>query len=201
MIKALAAHHPMRAAPLRTMNLVFLAQRIREFRKKRLLTLEQLAERSQLTQSVLSKVENSRVTPSLAALSRIAEALGVTLAELVAGIDDERRMTVVRRGDRPVIQKTRGSFIYRGTASTRQAKRIGSLIVEIPPAAPSEEMLSRGDEEFILVTKGSVEIACGKESCRLSTGDSLFFDATESYQVSNPTNSVAEILCVSGCYE
>src|SRR5690625_7040693 len=82
------------------MNLVFLAQRIREIRKKRILTLEQLAERSQLTQSVLSKVENSRVTPSLSALSRIAAALGVTLSELVEGIDEERPMTVMRHGER-----------------------------------------------------------------------------------------------------
>ena len=45
------------------MNLVQLAQRIRSVRTDRQLTLEQLAERTGLTKSVLSKFENFRVTP------------------------------------------------------------------------------------------------------------------------------------------
>lgn len=180
------------------MNLVFLAQRIRDFRKKRMLTLEQLAERSQLTQSVLSKVENSRVTPSLAALSRIAEALGVTLSELVAGIDDESRMTVVRCGERPIIQcdQLGGSLVYHGMAPSRHTKRIEPLMVELAAGSPPEVLLTQGGEEFILVIKGSVEIQCGKERCRLNAGDSVYINAPEKHQVSNPANSAAEFLCV-----
>jgi transcriptional regulator with XRE-family HTH domain len=180
------------------MNLVYLAQRIREFRKKRMLTLEQLAERAQLTQSVLSKVENSRVTPSLAALGRIAEALGVTLSELVAGIDDERRMTVVRNNERPLVERDHptAAFVYRSLAPTRHAKRIEPLMIELPAGAPREDFLSHGGEEFILVMKGFIEVECGQEKCHLGPGDSVYLDASEKHRVVNAGSSTAEILCV-----
>ncbi len=87
------------------MNLVQLAQRIRALRGERNLTLEQVAERANLTKSVLSKVENFRVTPSLPALSKIAEALGVTVAELVDGLDEKPRMIVVRKDERLQVER------------------------------------------------------------------------------------------------
>ena len=67
------------------MNLIELAQRIKAERRKQNLTLEQVASRTRLTRSVLSKVENFRVTPSLPALAKIAQALGTTVSDLDRG--------------------------------------------------------------------------------------------------------------------
>lgn len=180
------------------MNLDFLAQRIREFRKKRGLTLEQLADRSQLTQSVLSKVENSRVTPSLAALSRIAEALGISLAELVSGIDEKRRMTVVRRRERPVVERDRANpgFVYHGLAPEKPGKLMDPMLLKIPPGEPREELMAHEGEEFLLVLKGSVDVACGPEQSRLTAGDSAYLDSSEKHRVSNAGTSEAEVLLV-----
>lgn len=180
------------------MNLDYLAQRIREFRRKRGMTLEQLAERSQLTQSVLSKVENSRVTPSLAALSRISEALGVTLADLVSGIDEQRRMLVVRRKERPVAERDRSnpSFVYRSLAPTRRTKLMEPYILEIPPGKPREDLQSHEGEELLLVLKGTVDLECGNEECRLAAGDAVYLEATEKHRISNPSNTLAQVLFV-----
>ncbi|HLS27104.1 MAG TPA: XRE family transcriptional regulator [Opitutales bacterium] len=180
------------------MNLVFLAQRIREIRKKRILTLEQLAERSQLTQSVLSKVENSRVTPSLSALSRIAAALGVTLSELVEGIDEERPMTVMRHGEAPLFHDDHSNEQreFRSLAPTRHQKRIEPLIGKLAAKTDWQPLPVQNDELFIYVIKGALEIRSGDEKCELKTGDSLYLDATDSVETQNPTSSPAEFLCI-----
>jgi transcriptional regulator with XRE-family HTH domain len=179
------------------MNLVYLAQRIREFRKKRMLTLEQLADRAQLTQSVLSKVENSRVTPSLAALGRIAEALGVTLSELVAGIEQERRMTVVRRDERPLVQRGNGKgAAWRSMAPTRRAKQLEPFLLELPPGGKGQEKFAQGGDEFLLVLKGSITVECGEETCTLEAGDAVYLDAGEECRLVNAGKGPAEVLCV-----
>lgn len=181
------------------MNLVFLSQRIRDFRKKRGLTLEQLAERSQLTQSVLSKVENSRVTPSLAALGRIAEALGVSLSELVSGIDEKRGLIIVRKGESAPVSRDRQNrtFTYRSLAPAKHRKLMEPLLVEIPPRGQArKELLSHQGEEFILVLKGAIEIDCGGDRTRLASGDCAYLDSTEAHRVTNPSGTAAEILCV-----
>ena len=77
---------------LRNMNLVQLSQRIRMLRIQRGYTLEQVSEMTGLTRGVLSKVENFRVTPSIATISKIATAFGLSMSELFDGLDDRPQM-------------------------------------------------------------------------------------------------------------
>jgi transcriptional regulator with XRE-family HTH domain len=87
------------------MNLVPLAQRIRTRRQELGLTLDQVAAATGLTRSFLSKVENFRTTPSLPSLFHIAQALSVTLSELVEGLDERPMLVVVRKDERQELQR------------------------------------------------------------------------------------------------
>ena len=180
------------------MNLVFLAQRIREIRRKRGMTLEQLAERTQLTQSVLSKVENFRVTPSLPALSRIAGALGVTMADLVTGIGEKPRLVIVPSADRHVVERDRprSDIVYYSLAACHHAKLMEPLLLDVPPGEPRKEALPHEGEEFIMVMKGTVELEYGGQRHRLSQGDCAYLDAAEPHRLINPGKTNASVLCV-----
>jgi transcriptional regulator with XRE-family HTH domain len=180
------------------MNLVFLAQRIREIRKKRSLTLDQLAERADLTPSLLSKIENFRATPSLAALGRIAEALGVTMAELMTGVDERRRLVIVPSSERQAVERDRpkSSIVYQALAPTRHAKLMEPLLLEVPPGEPRKEALPHEGEEFIMVVEGTVELEYGKERHRLVCGDCAYLDAAEPHRLMNPGKTKAFVLCV-----
>ena len=180
------------------MNLVFLAQRIRELRRKRGLTLEQLAERTQLTQSVLSKVENFRVTPSLPALSRIAGALGVTMADLVTGLGEKPRLVIVPRADRNVVERDRprSDIVYYSLAACNHPKLMEPLLLEVPPGEPRKEALPHEGEEFIMVLRGTVDLEYGQERHRLGPGDCAYLDAAEPHRLLNPGETSASVLCV-----
>ncbi|MFZ5481137.1 MAG: helix-turn-helix domain-containing protein [Myxococcota bacterium] len=68
--------------------LAAIGARIRDLRTTRGLTQEQLAERTGIEPVTMSRVENGHQATSLAALSAMAEVLGVKLGDLV---DVERR--------------------------------------------------------------------------------------------------------------
>ena len=87
------------------MNLVELAQRIKMRRLDQRLTIEEVAAQAGLTRSWLSKVENFRVTPSLPALAKIANVLELSVAELVAGLDEKPKLVVIRQDERKVVQR------------------------------------------------------------------------------------------------
>ena len=55
-----------------------IGHRIKQLRTKNKLTLEELASRSELSKGFLSQVERDLTSPSIATLSDIVEALGVT---------------------------------------------------------------------------------------------------------------------------
>lgn len=65
-----------------------LAERLRRLRLERRLTQEQLAELAHFHPTYIQKVEAARISPSLEALVRLATALHVPVASLVAAVDE-----------------------------------------------------------------------------------------------------------------
>ena len=66
------------------MNYTEIGQRIRKFRKLRGLTQEALSDAADLSPSYLSHIENGKKKSSLEALIRIADALGVSVDQLLS---------------------------------------------------------------------------------------------------------------------
>ncbi len=60
-----------------------IADNIRQLRAKHRISQEFLAEKAQLSQQYIYKIENEYVNPSVEVLIKIADALGVTLNDLV----------------------------------------------------------------------------------------------------------------------
>lgn len=58
------------------------AKRIRQIRKEKKLTQEEVAYRAELDYSYYNQIENARRNPSVEALERIARALGVNIKRL-----------------------------------------------------------------------------------------------------------------------
>jgi transcriptional regulator with XRE-family HTH domain len=72
-------------------DVMILGKRIRFFRAKAGLTLEQLGDAVGLLPSQLSQIENGRREPKLSALTALATALGVALTDLLSGEAPDRR--------------------------------------------------------------------------------------------------------------
>lgn len=60
-----------------------LGSKIRELRKKKRLTQEDLAHKSELDYSYMNQIENGKRNPSIEAIERIAKALGVHVKDLI----------------------------------------------------------------------------------------------------------------------
>src|SRR5829696_7269800 len=73
-----------------------LGERVRELRRRRGLTLEELAERSGVSRAMISKVERGEKNPTLVVAAKLAEGLGITLSEF-AGTEKQREVVVVPR--------------------------------------------------------------------------------------------------------
>jgi transcriptional regulator with XRE-family HTH domain len=182
-----------------SMSLVELAQRIKQLRQERRLTIEQLATGTGLTRSWLSKVENFRVTPSLPALFRIAKSLGVTLAQLVEGLEEAPALCVVRRGAGLPIDRDpspHNDTRYYSLAHHRLARKMDPFLLHLPPGGGRAQRLSHEGEEFLTVLQGRVAFQFGADRVDLEQGDSLYFDGATPHRVFNPHAEPAEVVCV-----
>ena len=180
------------------MNLVPLAQRIRSRRSALKLTLEQLADGAGLTKSVLSKVENFRVTPSLPTLAKIAEALGTTMSDLLEGLDEKPKMIVVRKSERLKVERDRpdSNIVYHSLAHTRPLKVMEPFLLEVPPGTARRQRLAHEGEEFIMLLAGTIDYEYGDETFRLEAGDCIYEDGAVEHTLNNPGRTTASVLVV-----
>jgi mannose-6-phosphate isomerase-like protein (cupin superfamily) len=182
------------------MNLVELAQRLKSKRLKKGLTLAQLSKMADQTESWLSKVENFRLTPSLMALSRIAAALGITVAELVEGLDRQPKLSIVRKDEGLLVERdTLASDVtYRNVGFERPNRTMDPFILSIQPGGGREEPLSHEGEEFLMVIRGRLRFEYNGEFYTLRAGDSVYFDAEVKHRLNNPYRGETTLLCVHG---
>ena len=182
------------------MNLIELAQRIKARRRGQNLTLEQIASRTGLTRSVLSKVENFRVTPSLPALGKIAQALGTSVSELTEGLDERPQVVVVRSGQGQRVERDKPDsvIVYESLAHDRYSKAMEPLLLAVPGGTARKQALAHEGEEFMFVVSGEVDLEYGEEVYALKAGDSAYFDAQVEHRLVNSTGQPAQVLCVFG---
>jgi transcriptional regulator with XRE-family HTH domain len=180
------------------MNLVELAQRIKAFRLDQRLTLQQVASRTGLTRSWLSKVENFRVTPSLPALGAIAEALGVTVAQMVEGLEKKPGLVLTRKGERKKVLRDhpRSKTAYESLAYGHTGRKMDPFLLKVPPGDAHRAALPHEGEEFLLVLSGQIDFEYGHETYTLRKGDSLYFNAAVKHRVLNRSANPAELVCV-----
>ena len=159
---------------------------MRELRRERGLTLEELAERSGVSRAMISKLERGEKNPTLVVAAKLAEGFGVTLSQLV-GMEERREVVVVPREKRMVMrdpetgferQLLSPSFGGRGVEFIRNAVPEGSTSGEFPPHR-------RGVEEYVVVEKGNLRAIIGGEEYLLKEGDALYFEADVSHRFDN----------------
>lgn len=180
-----------------------LGSRIKQLRTSRQIALEDLAVQTNLDVSLLKKIEEEKIIPSLAPLIKIARALGVRLGTF---LDDSDQLgpAVVRAGgeERGVRFTSQGSLTrehlnFYSLAFNKAGRNMEPFIVDIEPAEPSDYMLSSHEgEEFIYVMEGKIEINYGKDNFQLSAGDSIYMDSIVVHNVHAADNRPAKILAV-----
>ena len=180
-------------------NLVELSQRIRALRHKQRLTLAQMEKRTGLTRSWLSKVENFRITPSLPALGKIADALGTQVSELLVGLDEKPPLIVVRKGERKAADRNSSKSnktVYESLAYKRANRSMDPFVLTVPAGAARKDLLSHEGEEFLIVQSGRARFEYDGDEVTLKAGDCIYFDGSIPHRLSNPYARPAIVLCV-----
>ncbi|MFC6355295.1 helix-turn-helix domain-containing protein [Luethyella okanaganae] len=157
--------------------------RVKQERKTRHWTLDQLAEVAGVSRRMIVNVENGAANPSVNTLLRISDALGIGLPALVE--------PPARSGVR-VTRKDEGSTLWQGDHGGRGVLVAGTQkpdvlelwdwTLNVGDTHVSEEHMA-GTKELLQVLSGTAEIVVGDEAFRLTAGDAITFsgDLPHSY--------------------
>jgi transcriptional regulator with XRE-family HTH domain len=163
-----------------------LGDRVRELRRGRGLTLEELAERSGVSRAMISKVERGEKNPTLVVAAKVAEGLEITLSELL-GTEERRRIIVVHRERQMVMRDPETGFERQLLSPSLGGRAVEFIRNIVPRESTSGEFLPhrRGVEEYVVVEKGRLRAIIGGEEYLLEEGDALYFEADVSHRFDN----------------
>jgi transcriptional regulator with XRE-family HTH domain len=174
--------------------LLSMAENLREERIRAGLTLEQLAQRAELSAPHLSRLESGERQPSIAALLALSRALGVPMARLLG-----------ERGGAPAIavyEPGAPAAESEGMAMTAIGGFPGSVALEVlsvrisPDRVPPEPARHRG-EEWIYVLAGRLVLEFDGHVHVIGPGASVHFDAERPHRLAADGGTPVEILLVA----
>jgi len=165
-----------------------ISNQIKALRKKRAITIQDLAEKTGLTPGYLSKIENSTTPPPIPTLAKIAYGLGVHVSYF---FEDEGKpnggLSIIKENDRKKLIGNYTPFGYQYEAIIRKKKdkKIKPLILTLPYGHDLDEIPynSHDGEELIYVLSGKMTFYYDDEQYPVEHGDCLYFDSTIPHKV------------------
>jgi len=180
-----------------------IGKKVAQIRGSRRISRQELAERSELDESLIERIEEGELIPSLSPLIRIARVLGVRLGTF---LDDEDHIgpVVTRAGDHGKMMRfsekgraESSDLDFFSLAAEKTGRHMEPFVIDIYPSSAKEVVLSAHEgEEFIYVLTGTVEIAYGRETHLLREGDCIYYDSIVPHNVHCQGDVGARILAV-----
>jgi transcriptional regulator with XRE-family HTH domain len=153
---------------------VRLGARLAELRSERGWSLGELAERSGVSRSTLSRAERAEISPTASLLNRLCAVYGRTMSQLLSEVEVEP-VPVMRAADQTVWTDEASGFVRRSVSPPHAGLR-GEL-VEGRLGAGADIAYDRppvpGLEQHIWVLDGTLEVTAQDVEHRLDAGDCL----------------------------
>jgi transcriptional regulator with XRE-family HTH domain len=162
--------------------------RLRDIRRRRSLTLQELSQASGVSVGMLSQIERGLSSPSIRTLQRVSEALEVPIGWFFSTARDtaDGPAWVLRRTARQVLALG-GQGVTKELLSPPGIGAIELLLVTVEPGGSSGTApYTHAGEDAGLVLEGTLRLEVAGEPCALGAGDSFRFVSTLPHRFENP---------------
>jgi transcriptional regulator with XRE-family HTH domain len=164
---------------------------VRAVRRQRGLTLDDIAQRTGLTKSYLSKIERERSTPSIAVAIKVAAALEVEVGQLFAA-DTESQSFVVDRlpeeGDKATHLRMLGASML--------GKTMSPFVLDPRRDDADLDHAEHPGQELVYVLQGQIDLHYRDEVTPMSQGDSAYFDSSVAHRIRARGRAKTRVLVV-----
>jgi transcriptional regulator with XRE-family HTH domain len=181
-------------------NAARLGIRLKLARQTRGMTLKALADGANCSESVLSKIENGKSTPSLPLLHRLAKVLSINIGWMFEETDGEEGI-VFPQGTRPLItldplRQGEGISLER-VIPYSPGHLLQCNIHHIEEGGESAGTIEHLGEEVGYILEGKIELTVGKQAFKLARGDAFVFKSEAPHSYRNIGRGRASIFWVN----
>lgn len=183
----------------------FIGEKIKAYREEQNLSIQELADKTNLAAEQIERIENNTDIPSLAPLIKIAKVLGTRIGTFLDDQVEDGPVICRKEEAKETISfsnnaiNSRRHMQYQSLSRSKANRHMEPFMIEIEPTDSNKEdfiLSSHEGEEFIIVVEGSIEISYGKQTFILEKGDSIYYDSIVPHHVHSYKGMSARILAV-----
>ena len=180
--------------------IIQISNHIKEKRREKNITVQELAARANVSKGLISQIENSRTVPSLIVLIDIIKALEIDLNIFFKDIHNKSKQPVIlvkRKNEYEHFEKEHATGFHYQRVFTQfiTQSTVDIVILELEPDA-SRPMVETEAFEYKYLLSGQVDYMFEEQTISLSQGDSLLFDGRISHTPKNTGKNTATMLVV-----
>jgi transcriptional regulator with XRE-family HTH domain len=166
------------------------AENLRQRRKGRALSLDDLAQASGVSRAALSQIETCKSNPTVGVLWKIAVGLGIPISELIGA--PRSGAVVLRRNDSQILRSADGKFESRPLAPAGASPLVELYELRlVARSTHASDPHAPGTHELIVVLSGQLRMHVHDEVYDLGAGDSIAFAADRPHAYENPSGAEA----------
>jgi transcriptional regulator with XRE-family HTH domain len=171
-----------------------IGQKIKERRQELKMSLRDLGEKTGLSASFLSQMENDLTEPSISSLQKIAGVLNVPMFTFLNGGEHPER--VVRSNARKRLSFPNPHLQYELLTDDLSHQMAGFIIRLKSGENHTTQQLYKATEEIMYVLEGEMEICVSENTYRLEPGDSIYYEGASLLRFSAMGKEDLVALCV-----
>lgn len=178
---------------IETVN-VEIGKKLRDIRKQKGLTQQELADRAELTKGFISQLENGQVSPSVVTLFDLIECLGETPGSFFRETGQEK----IVFQDKDYFEKIdEEGNITEWVVPSAQSNQMEPVVVTLSPHGRLIPDEPHNGEEFGYVLSGRILLFHGDNRYEVRSGESFYYEADKTHRIENPANRPAKFIWVS----
>ena len=170
-----------------------IGSKIKRLRQANGLTLEELANRSELTKGFLSQLERDLTSPSVATLEDILEALGTNLQEFFS--EKPAEQIVFKKDDFFINEQD--DYIISYIIPNAQKNDMEPILIELEKGKQSMTIDPHEGQEFGYVIQGKVTLVHGEEEYEVKKGETFYLKGNLPHYIVNKHDTLAKVIWVS----
>lgn len=168
--------------------------KLKNLRKIKQLTQEELAERTDLSKGYISQIESGQSSPSIETFLLILEVLGTTPDRFFK--EQEEKKVLYLKSEQSFYDEYDEGYILNWPVKRSNEFEMEPLIIDLKPHAAYKSFKPSESDTFIYCLEGEITLTLGDKTYHAQTGDAMYFKASEKHQLSNVSDVDSKAMIV-----
>ncbi len=159
------------------------------------LTMEDLADRTELSKGFISQLERNLTSPSISTLIDILACLGTDLKDFFS--DASGSPVVFDSEDAFVKENTESGHNISWLVPNAQKNAMEPILLTLAPGGSYGPHEPHAGEEYGYVLSGAITLLLGRQKHKVKRGSSFYFKSSMNHEIQNTGKAEAKILWVA----